>query len=225
MNRYKEKLIPLSIIIMGIYLVFFAYYLRIEIPFALEIAQIIILFGILLFGFQELRKRLSNIEQELKIDSEYKVSKAKIISNDIANEFLRELKEKQYIYKASIYLSSSSMDNLFLIQNLLSNTKVDSKVRLLVNTFDDDKAEQNNLDKLITKRKFEIDLRILDSSKNKHYSIIILDTEVWIINNFGNEIEGNLLFSISSYNQQGKSFIELFNKLWEESTIYSDNQN
>lgn len=227
MNRLKERIYPLTLIAMGVYIAIIPLVLRVDLnmPYStiLAISQILILIGIFLYGFQELRRRLTHIENELEIDKENRVSKAKLISKDISNDFVNEIKRKKYIYKASIYLPSASMDNLFLIQNLLSNTKVDSKVRLLVNTYNNDDIKQNNLDILTKKLKSQIDLKTVNSDKNKHYSIIIIDTEIWIINDFGNEIEDNLLFSISSYNKQGKSFIELFNKLWEESKTYLTN--
>jgi len=220
LNKLRERIYPLTLIVIGIYIVILPYVFRIDLNISFEIlvaiAQIFILIGILMYGYQEVKRRLSRIENELEIDKDNRLSKAKLISADISNDFINEIKRKHYIYKASIYLPNAEMNNLFLIQNLLSNTKIDSKVRLVINSSGDE-VSQNNIKSIENKFKEKVDLRLTRIENNKHFSIIIIDTDVWILNDFGKEIESNLLFSVSSYNEQGKSFIEQFNRIWEES--------
>ena len=224
-NKFKDRIIPLTIITLGIYIAIIPYFFKLyfDIPYW-ELASILITIGILLFGYQEIRNKLNRIEQELEIDKGNKVTKAKLISNDIANDFMNVIRKKKYIYKASIYLPSSEMDNLFLIQNLISNIKIDSKIRLIINTSGSQDLEKSNLENLSLKRKSDIDLKVLESKIRHNYSIVILDTDVWIINDYGEEVDGNLIFCVSSYNQHGKSFIDLFNKFWDKSKNYSKNQ-
>ena len=217
LNTIREKIFPLTLIVIGIYIGILSYSTDLGIFRIFDrYSGILILIGVAMYGYQEFQKRFSRIENELEIDKKNRLTKAKLISADVSNDFINEIKRKHFIYKASIYLPNAEMNNLFLIQNLLSSTKIDSKVRLLINVNGDD-FSMNNIKSIEKKFKEKIHLRLIKEENNQHYSIIIIDTEVWIVNDFGKEIESNLLFSVSSYNDQGKSFIEHFNRIWEKS--------
>lgn len=222
MLKLKYKLRPLFVIISGVYLAIIPYFFRYYFPFPFPfetVSQSLIIIGVVYLGYQEITDRLKAIEKELEIDNNSKILKSRIISDNYANEFIGEIRRKSYIYKSSIYLPSANLENILLIQNIISNAKIESKVRIVVNTYKSEKINVENIKEFVKKFDGQIDLRLIETYENNNFTIVVVDTDVWIINHFSSDFKNNFLFSVSSFNEQGKLFIELFNKLWSNSKV------
>jgi hypothetical protein len=72
-----------------------------------------------------------------------------------------------------------------------------------------------NLNDIVDRYSKHIEIKETKIDECYNYIIVVLDTQVWIINEFGDLINHKLLFSTSSYDYPGKSFIDFFNKHWE----------
>ncbi|KAA3617695.1 MAG: hypothetical protein D8M58_00935 [Calditrichaeota bacterium] len=219
MLKIKTKLIALVFIVTGIYLQFLPWILPLNFPTSIinQTALVLIFIGIMFYGFTEIKKRLLAIEEELQLEKDNKLSNVKLIADDFSNDFLYQIRKQRYIYKASIYFPKANIDNLYFLRSLVSNTKIDSTTRIIINTHSSEETIHNNIQEIKEKYHKYLDIKLINSVEYKNYTIIALDTKIWVINQFGEAINSRLLFSLSSYDTVGKSFIELFNKLWEKS--------
>jgi hypothetical protein len=222
MLKIKSQLVPLAMIILGLYLRILPPMVPMYQVFAnlLEgLASILIIGGIIFYANQSLQKRLEIIEEELSLSKENKVSNVQLLPSENSIAFIEQIKKNRFIYKASIYLPNTNIDTLLFLKNFLSSVKLDSTARIVINVNDSDEIESKNLADINQKHKNQIELKKVISSPNSNY-ILILDTKIWILADFGEEIKSNLLFSVSGYDEQGKSFIEMYNRIWENAITF-----
>lgn len=222
MNKVIFKLIPVMLIIVGIYIIVLPYILVIDWGIVSILSLSFIIAGIVFYAMQGVQKRLDRIEEQLEIDKENKINNVTLIPSNDYTYFIERIKRTKFVYKASIYLPNANIGTLLFLKSFLDSIQIDSTLRVVINKFDNDEFPIEQF-KLVMKDymyKFgnKIEFKIV-SNTNINYSIIILDTNIWIFTNFGKEIKTYLLFNVSSYDEQGKSFIELFNSIWSNSNI------
>lgn len=225
MNKLKNRFFPLIFIVIGIYLLFIpkVLVLKNEMFFALTDAfsQAFIIAGIILYLLQAIQNRLARIEDQLEINKDNNVTNVSLIPSDNFITLHEYLTKNKFIYKASIYLPNSNLETLFFLKNFLSSVKIDAAARIILNLNNEDQNATKIIKEIQKKHIDDIHLREFDSKSNLSYFILILDTKIWILNDLGNGVNSNLLFNVSSYHEQGKSFIDLFNKIWSEAKISS----
>ena len=220
MNRLKFKLIPVSLITTGIYIIVLLYVF----PYAGEmIAPLLnvlslsfIIAGIVFYAMQGIQRRLDRIEEQLEIDKENKINNITLMPSNNYIHFIDQIKRTKFVYKASIYLSSTNAETFLFLKSFLDSIQIDSTPKVIINKLEDDKFPIEQFKLMMENYKNKVELRVV-SNVNLNYSIMILDTKIWILTNFGKEIKNCLLFNVSSYDEQGKSFIYLFNKMWDNS--------
>jgi hypothetical protein len=228
MNKLTNKFFPIILITIGVYLVVIPYILRLnEISYSLisAFSQTLIISGIIMYALQFITRRLAKIEEQLEISKENKVGSVSLIPSENHISFIEQLKRNRFVYKASIYLPNSNIESLFFLRNFLNATKLDSKARIIINTHEVDETSKKNIEEITIKYNNQIELKGISSNRNLNFSIVILDTTVWVLTDFGEEIKNSLIFNVSSYGEQGKSFIEFYNKIWHESEIIKHTQN
>lgn len=219
MNRLKYKLVPISLIAMGIYLVVFLYVLdwggSSLIVTVLSLSLIVA--GIIFYAMQGVQKRLDRIEEQLEIDKENKINNVALTPSADYTHFFEQIKRTKFVYKASIYLPSANIGTLLFLKIFLDSIQIDSTLRVMINEFDDEKFPIEQFKEMMKdyKNKFEnkIEFQVV-SNENTNFSIIVLDKKIWILTNFGKEIKNRLLFNVNSYDELGKPFIDLFNSIW-----------
>ncbi|PVV59322.1 hypothetical protein DD829_06260 [Chryseobacterium sp. HMWF035] len=215
------------LIVVGIYLVVIPYILRLnEISYSLisAFSQTFIIVGIISYALQFITRRLTRIEEQLEISKENKVASVSLIPSENHIAFVEQLKRNRFAYKASIYLPNSNIENLFFLKSFLNTIKLDSKARIIINTNNIDQISKKNIEEITSRFHNQIELKNISSKNNQNFSIVILDTTVWVLADFGMEIRNSLVFNVSSYGEQGKSFIEFYNKIWNESEIIKSTQ-
>jgi len=227
-------LTPVILMATGVYLSVFPYILRYDWGVSTVTITILstsfIIAGIIVFTTQGIQKRLRQIERQLEIENENHINNLSLIPSDNYIKLLEPIKRIKYVYKASIYLPSINVETLVFLRSFLDSTQIDSTLRIIINEVDADKILREQYKLVMAhykdKHKNEVELRIT-SNVNMFFSIIILDAKVWILTNFGKEIQNSLLFNISSYTAYGKSFVDLFNMMWttSETSSVCDNEN
>jgi hypothetical protein len=102
MIKLKDKIIPITLIFLGVYIWMLPSLFRIELSIIIPLSQTLIIIGFLYLGYKEILKRFSLIEKELEIDKDNKIKGVKLSTGEISNEFLSQIKRKKFNYKASI---------------------------------------------------------------------------------------------------------------------------
>jgi hypothetical protein len=216
----KFKLIPIVLITTGIYIIVLLYlfpYVWERIAPLLNVLSLSFIFGgIIFYAVQGIQKRLDRIEAQLEINKENKINNITLMPSNNYIHFIDQIKRIKFIYKASIYLSSTNAETFLFLKSFLDSMQIDSTPRIIINKLEDDKFPIEQFELMMDNYKDKVELRIV-SNINMNYSIMILDTKIWILTNFGKEIKSCLLFNVSSYDEQGKSFIDLFNNMWSNS--------
>jgi hypothetical protein len=224
-SKQRPYFTAIMLVTLGFYLVIipdlfpsvFAHYNVFFNEVRLVTANLLILIGVLMFFYKNTNGRLEAIEKSLEIGSDKSIN-AKWVSVDENAGFLNQLRKNQYIYKASIYLPNLNIETLIFLRNLLSAVKLDSKVRILIQKECLTSQSIKNLEEITSTYKEKIDLRVTEYKAVGNLQITILDTKIWVQTNFDSQIGNHLVFSLSSYDNHGKTFLDFFNNIWETSS-------
>jgi len=93
---------------------------------------VILLIGTFLLGISLIYSRIENIENKLEIEEKNQIRNLSFTNEQIYSDFLRQIRDKSFITKLSIFIPYQNEISRKFLQELIENRNFDSKVKILL---------------------------------------------------------------------------------------------
>jgi hypothetical protein len=179
----------------------------------------LILIGFIWYLFNKLSQKIDGVTKDLENINKYGIQNIIASKNNSLRDIIKDIENKRFIYKLSVFLSNPESDDIFYLKDLIFSNTIDSKIRILIGLDYDNKninQIENQIDELLTIGNKRIEIR--KTKQIPMFSCLIFDTNIWIINkNNSKEISNNIHLKLDTNSHIGEEYIWFFNNSWDTS--------
>lgn len=192
-----------------------AYHSFIGIEIMSPLGIVLLIVGFLFLFYAKLYRKIEDVSKGNS--NSYGIRDVVVTENNSLKDIIKDVENKKFIYKLSVFLSDPTRDDIFYLKDLLHNNNIDSKIRILISISKEikDSLEKTELIKeLEYSNKNQPQIRIIKQGTT--FSYLIFDTNIWLINpSTTKEIKTNIHFKIDTNSKLGEEYIWFFNNNWD----------